>query len=270
MKTKSFDDSEIRFPVERERLVRADGSDTMYDAIWRKTDGRQLSVVSRDYQLVEHGRAVDFILEALRGHGVRVEPWRFALTNEGKRMLYEMRLPGYSFEVDKEDRHELTLKIGNSIDKSRSFTLDFGTWRKVCKNGAHVGVRVYYVQESHYQNNIRFDPIGKELLNRMDDAVDVYRKRTEQLLQAEADRYLTQLIQEFPVLFVMSVTQELEGNYEFERVAKGGLQAPVDFRVKEAISAYALLQILTKVATHQVVSKARRIQLDQRISRLMR
>jgi len=42
------------FSVKREKLYRKDGTDTRYDALYRKDDGSQLSVVSRDYKLITH------------------------------------------------------------------------------------------------------------------------------------------------------------------------------------------------------------------------
>ena len=262
---------DYRYGIKREPLTRADGTDTQYDALYRSRDGFQLSVVSRDYQLITHAKAIDFVENTLEQSGIKAEPWRMALTNDGKRMLREYKLPGYEFDIPGDDGHIPTLKVGNSIDRSRSFLLDFGTYRKICSNGATAGVKVFYVKISHYRDNIQFQPIGDELIENIAASIKNTKENAERLMQVSAKKYMQELLTTFPTQFLNWASEELvkEGAFTFKYEAKGGIQKPVAYMTAKDITAYALLQVLTAVATHRVQSNAKRAEIDKAIGRLM-
>ena len=61
------------FKVIREELYRNDKTDIMHDVVYREDDGSQISIVSRDYQLVPHEDAINFIARSLNDLNIKNE-----------------------------------------------------------------------------------------------------------------------------------------------------------------------------------------------------
>ena len=263
-------DVDYRFKVKREELKRADGTDTEYDAIYRASDGKQLSVVSRGYQLITHDKAMDFVFGELDKAGLVWEEKRCELTNEGKRLLHEITFPGYEFDIPGDNSGSVpSLKTRNSIDRSRSFTLDFGTWRLVCSNGASVGTKLWYVSQIHYMDQIKFDEIGPQIGPRIEETISFVKTNAARLLNESAKKYMKDLLRTMPALFLSMTAGELAEWFTFEMKMKGGIEVPTKAKVKKAMDAYQLFQVLTAVATHRIRSAGKRQKVDAQISRLM-
>ncbi len=124
------------FTVKRERLHRTDRIDTGYDALYRADSGTQLSVVSRDYRLVKHRDAVDFVHHMLDDLGVKRKKIRIDLSRNGGKLFYEVQLPEYKFNAADtgvkntaldgrpgKDEFVPRLIIRNSYDRTSSFSI---------------------------------------------------------------------------------------------------------------------------------------------------
>lgn len=257
------------FKVARERLSRKDGKDTMYDALYREDNGIQLAVVGRNYQLVTHKQAVSFLDATLEESAIEAEVFRSDLTNNGSRFMHEVRLPGYRFDVPGDNGHEPTIKMWNSLNRTKSFSLDFGTWRQVCTNGLSVGVQLFHISEIHSRDRIQLRTIGGELIKSIESVIVNVRKRYKELAQLGAKKFIVRMLKDFPVLFLGFAAAQLQDSYDFTYETVGGLPKPVSVKEVKAISALALLQVLTNVATHHVESAIKRQRIDRNISALM-
>jgi len=263
--------NDYRFEVEREQLFRKGGVDTMYDALYRKSDGFQLSVVSRDYQLVTHAEAVNFIDDQLKTAGIKSVEHEIDLTNDGKRLKYEVRFPDYQFKVPGDTSLvEPTMKTWNSLDKSRSFILEFGNLRLVCTNGMTVGKNILQVSQIHYANQIKFAEIGPMIPQAIEMAMHDYNAHAQRLLNEEAHKYMKTLLESFPVLFLNMAASELEHFFNFTYKLVGGIEKPVSYKKVAAMTAYELWQILTMIVSHRVVSITKRQKLARDVASLMR
>lgn len=259
---------DYRFGVKREQLFRADGTDTQYDALSREGDGHQLSVVSRGYQLVTHAEAMDFLFDQLGGF--KHETIGVDLTNEGKRMRYELAFPEYNFTIPGDESSGVpTVKAWNSLDKSRSFMVEFGTLRLVCSNGMTVGHNILQISQTHYMGQIDFEEIGPRIGEAIESVIEDYIGTTERLMQEDAKKYMSGLLRSFPVLFLNMAALDLEEFFDFTYKTVGGIEKPIDWRVKRELDAYQLWQVLTAIVTHRVVGVAKRQKLDHLVAGLM-
>jgi hypothetical protein len=100
------------FSVKREKLYRKDGTDTRYDALYRKDDGSQLSVVSRDYKLITHRQVVDFVHNTLRDLNIKYKVGKSEVASNGAKMFHVIRFPDYKFNVAGNCRGENTALDG--------------------------------------------------------------------------------------------------------------------------------------------------------------
>jgi hypothetical protein len=261
------------FGVVREPLSRKDKTDTQYDALYREEDGKQLSVVSRDYQLVTHKEAMEFVFNELDDMRLPFETKRIGLTNQGKRMLYEIEFPMEEFDIPgDESKGTPTLLVTNSIDRSKSFTLGFGTYRLICTNGMIIGERLFNVAETHYRENIKFAEIGPFVKSGIEQVRTVVTRTADRLLAESALEYFRTVVEKMPTAFVAMTTEQVQKLFSWESVMRGGIEVPKPETIEQidkAYTAYELLQVLTFVASHQITSALKRQKVDAQISRLM-
>ena len=261
--------NEWEFEVKREQLPRSDGTDTGYDAIFRGDDGQQLAVVGRDYQLVTHDKVVNSLHSHLDAIGVNSELFRYDLTYNGSKLMYELRLPGYEFKAGGDD-HQPTIKLWNSLNRTRAYNLDLGLWTKICSNGLMGYRSAFNLREVHTRDRIRLEQIGRKLQDQIVLHIEDITRRSKELANKDAKKFIKLMLDSFPVQFVHYVAEELvKHGITFEHKAVGGIQKPIKMIGYNEISAYVLLQILTAVATHKIKGAVKRQQIDARIGEFM-
>ena len=259
------------FSVKRERLYRKDGNDTRYDALYRRDDGSQLSVVSRDYKLITHRQVVDFVHHALRDYGITYKVQKSEVASNGAKMFHHIRLPDYKFNAAgdgrgnntaldgtaKKDLFIPTLIVRNSYDKSSSCDIDYGGYRMVCSNGMVVGVRIERVNIIHFgKEDVRkeFEELREPLINGILKTVDGLKGNFERLNHESGENYFEKLLY-FETLAKKYKNEMLDRMFpfvdvEYEKNEETGKDKPVGFKVKQQFSAYLLYCIMTEIATH--------------------
>lgn len=261
-----------RFPIEREPLLRGDGVDTRYDALYRADTGSQISVVSRDYQLITHEQAMDSVYGLLDAMGETHEDFRIATTNQGKRLFAEVKLPDRKFDVSG-DGIMPSVIVENSLDKTKSFVARFGAYRLVCSNGAIVGTKVVNIALSHYKENINMDKVLYAIEQGINHGQEFFVTKAREMIDAPAGEDLLQHFIEdeaFPVLFRYSVAQYMAeqrlADFGYKRTSN--ISKPVEVEgVRSDLTKYVFWNVLTAVATHHVQSQRTRIAVDQAIAR---
>lgn len=263
--------TDYRFPVEREPLVRADGVDTRYDALYRGDTGDQLSVVSRDYQLITHAEAVDAVYGYLDALGEPYEEFRAGLTNQGKRLFAEVKLPHREFDIDG-DGIQPSLVVENSLDKTRSLSTSFGAFRLICSNGAIIGRRIVNINLTHYRNNIDLDKILYAIDQGIHEGIEFFANSARDMINVPAGPTIQEFLENenYPVLFRYMVAEEMMkqelANFEMKKVSN--VEKPVEVTdVSKEVTQYLFWNILTQVATHRVVSQGKRVVIDRAIAK---
>lgn len=275
------------FSVKRERLYRKDGNDTRYDALYRRDDGSQLSVVSRDYKLITHRQVVDFVHHALRDYGITYKVQRSEMASNGAKMFHHIRLPDYKFNAAGDGRGNNTaldgttnkdlfiptLIVRNSYDKSSRCDIDYGGYRMVCSNGMVVGVRIERVNIIHFgKEDVRkeFEELREPLINGILKTVDGLKGNFERLNHESGEDYFEKLLY-FETLAKKYKNEMLDRMFpfvdiEYEKNEETGKDEPVGFKVKQQFSAYLLYCIMTEIATHMTKTVLEKHRMNELIA----
>jgi len=141
------------FPVEK---IENTGQDDC--SIVNSNSGRVISNVSKRYTLIPNRRLVEPIGNKLgwdKLTGLHV--W-------GKNYQYTFNT-GREIEISENDRVKERLLIGNSYDKTKSFSFMFGAFRMVCSNGMFTGQAIVAYKKIH----VGYIPVD-EIVNKVLDS----------------------------------------------------------------------------------------------------
>jgi len=267
------------FTVKREKLYRKDRKDTGYDALYRADNATQLAVVSRDYRLVRHRDAVEFVHHMLNDLGIRKRTIRSDLSRNGGKLFYEVQLPEYKFNAAEDgvrnsaldgiaakDEYVPRLIVRNSYDKSSSFSIIYGGFRFVCQNGVMIGERVHEIRLLHRGEEIDFRELREPFIENIVATIDGLKATYKTLNQVEGHPYFEMMLFEEAIakkykrLMIDQMTSFEQVHYEKDE--DGRLQ-PVGSRQRKEFTAYLLWSILTGIATHHVKSAQARFRMQQ-------
>lgn len=271
------------FTVKREQLSRKDRTDTGYDALFRADSSEQLSVVSRDYRLVTHRSAIDFVHHMLDDLGVVRKKIRTDLARNGAKLFYEVQLPEYKFNAPDtgvkntaldgrpgKDEFVPRLIIRNSYDKTSSFSITYGGFRFVCKNGVMIGERVHEIRVPHRGDEINFEELREPFIENIVATVDGLKNTYSRLNQEDGHPYfelvLTEelIAQKYKRLLFDQMRPYEQVQYEED---DGGRLQPIGAKQREEFTAYMLWNILTSIASHHVKSAPARFRMQRLIGR---
>ena len=275
------------FSVKRERLYRKDGNDTRYDALYRRDDGSQLSVVSRDYKLITHRQVIDFVHHALRDYGIKYKVQKSEVASNGAKMFHVIKFPDYKFNAAGDGRGENTAHDGkknkdeyiptvtvkNSYDKTTGCDIDYGGYRTVCSNGLVVGVRIEKSHIIHYGKedvNEQFRMFQEKLIQGIVKTVDGIRANFERLNHESGENYFEKIL--FLEAFAKKYKEEMIAHMfpfvkvEYEKNEETGREEPAGFNKKKEFSAYLLYCILTEIATHKASTVLSRHRMNRLIA----
>ena len=275
------------FSVKREKLFRKDSTDTRHDALYRKDDGTNLSVVSRDYKLITHRQVVDFVHHTLKDLDVKYRIDRSEVASNGAKMFHVIKFPEYRFNAAGDGRDESTaldvkkgrddyiptVTVKNSYDKTTGCDIDYGGYRVVCSNGLVVGVRIEKVHIIHFGKedvDEQFMIFRDKLVQGIVRTVEGIKNTFERLNHESGEDYFEEML--FLEAFAKKYREEMISrmfpfvNVEYEKNEETGRQEPVGFDVKKEFSAYLLYCILTELVTHRASTVLARHRMNRLIA----
>lgn len=272
------DRTDFDFDVQRERLRLQDGQDTGLDALVRRDRGTILSVVTPKYEVITHKDANAFAEDLFDRNGLVIEPGHISVNTTGSRFLREFRITNKAFipgaikstAIDNDgarnDTYFPTVILRNSYDRSSRLEFIFGAYRLVCANGMVVGQEIQRFRFKHNQTP-DFQKIGNLLLSGIEATVDGFKRSYDFLNSRPADAYIK-----------LMFTRELLNKRMAELMAElsMGLLTPeygsegelVGIAATRELSAYALMQITTEIATHRLRKYSRSLQMQQNLAKV--
>ncbi len=267
------DDLKYDFEVKRERLHLTNGQDTGIDAIYRGDSGRYLSSVSPKYVVTTHKKANDFVETMLTKQGIKYDIGHTSVAAHGNRFFREFRFPEYSFIPDGSDNTALdggakdlyvpTIIARNSYDRSSKLDFYYGGFRFICANGCVIGD---IVQQVSFKHNV--DPdyriVADGFLSNMEKTIEGFKASYQKLNSEPADIYLQLLLMETFSQKATELAAALsQGLISLDYDADGKV---VGVKASPQLSAYALMQLATNVATHSVRKFHRSLALQKQVS----
>jgi len=121
-----------------------------YQAVVDEKTNKLFSVVSTDYKLVRHEKAIEEIENAigatpnLGGYDVTTDFY-----NDGGRMVREYVFGDHQIHIQRGDLIKPKLQLFNSYDLAWSFTVILGAYRLVCTNGLVVNEKLFHLKRRH-------------------------------------------------------------------------------------------------------------------------
>lgn len=203
-------------------------------------------VVSDRYQVIDHGQMVDRLSSALEEYFEKPVRCDVRSLNSGARVMAKFSLPIAPIKVGKNDISEITLQMRNSYDRSWVFSAVLGAFRLVCSNGMTVGEKFGVIKARH----VGFDD-SESLLEELDYLISRAPTLKETWLSWRDTR------------------MTYEGAYELlnEQFPARYLD-PILIEDRFPRSKWDLYNDLTRFSTHDTKTINRRVEFDDRISRL--
>ncbi|MDE0634763.1 MAG: DUF932 domain-containing protein [Candidatus Poribacteria bacterium] len=149
-----------------------------------------VSIVSKEYQLVQHHDVLNALAEVLQQNGFDLDQIQaqLSLTKYGERMWFSLTLPAHSHNpsvytyFDPGDGHpvHLTVNALNSVDKITALEIKLLWYRLICSNGLIYGDNIDF-KEIHRTDTLDVDAIRKFLQKQF--AKEQFEKEKQRLLK---------------------------------------------------------------------------------------
>lgn len=205
-------------------------------------------VVSPKYQVIEHGKAFDTIQQALNKYFDTEVKSGVRSINGASRIRAEFKLPIKPIIVARGDVSEITIVMRNSYDRAWVFSALLGAFRLVCSNGAMIHQSFGGVRGKHVSINGEDD---SEFMKQLDLMIcrapmlkDLWKDWSD--TEVSYDEAYEMLDSRFPRKYLEPILQA-------ERFPK---------------TKWDLYNDLTRFATHDTKSVARRVEFDEKISNI--
>ncbi len=266
--------AEYDFPVVREKLTRSDGEDTGYDTIFRPDTGDNLGVVSRKYQMLTHADAVGFTLDILNRMELPHDEPTVKLIGNGKRMVSSIKFPEMRFNptegmkgFDKTEDFDPVMKTWNSYDGSKQYSFIYGVEKLICTNGAVVFRKAQTISLRHVSKNINFEKIAPMIETSLRNTIGATKSQVKKLEEEDGFPYLRLLMAEEIIagVYKRAIIEALGDCIETVKDERGRI-----IKFEEGVNpftAYALWNIATNVASHQVKSAGIQSDIDDVIAK---
>jgi len=208
-------------------------------------------VVSDKYHVIDHGKALDVVVEAVQGYfsDTTIEPTVRSMQG-GARVMATIKLPVAPIVVKKGDLTDITITVENSYDRSSPFLACLGGLRLVCTNGMKMGTTFGSIRAKHVgtaDEEARDEEIHASLermVKNIPNIQELWREWAETDIDYDQAHELLQ--GKFPAKYLAPV---LDGS-RFPR------------------SKWDLYNDLTRFASHDTKTIQRRLEFDAVISRL--
>jgi len=181
---KLLNKKDFNFEVRRNKLLTPSKKDTGYDTIWKEETGESMGVVSREYKLITHQRAIDSVLEQFDKQDIEVENVKNEITRNGARGFFTFNIPSESYDLEPRVNDLISpgFIISNSYDRGLRFGLQSFIYRLVCKNGLMAKDEVYTDKKRHI-NSLQEDQMTKKFIQAIEKMKEKHFPELEKFTQ---------------------------------------------------------------------------------------
>lgn len=205
-------------------------------------------VVSNRYQVVPHGQAVDLVSNALAEYFGQEVVADVRSINGGARMTAKFKLPMAPIKLGGKDINELQLVLRNSYDRGWTFSAVLGAFRLICSNGMMIGESFGSIRSRHIISAEGEDadimPQLEHMIAKAPSLREMWKEWSETRMTYDEAHHL--LVDQFPDRYLAPVLEE-------SRYPR---------------SKWDLYNDLTRFSTHDTKSVNRRMDFDEKISKL--
>lgn len=273
------------FEVRRDKLVDADGEYVGFDALINTDLKKTLSVVGQSYHLVTHKEASDVVHNFLEDVGINFEVKSTQTANNGAQYFERIQFPDYKFQVipkgkdtslDRDghsiDEYIPTIEVGSSYDKTFPTMFKYGAFRLACSNGLQIGGFFERLSIRHNRELV-VDLVRGQFKQNLESTIAGLQFALPRLNERSAQVFVEEFIlnNELPSRLKKEVL-ELAGDgitckYDFTETEQDKRKKPVLTEVSTSLTAYAFLNVLTQVTTHNMKNAAKQQAMFHKIAR---
>jgi hypothetical protein len=275
------------FAVDSIPLVRKDTQELVgVHGLFNHSNGKKLSTVSDEYTVVTHKEASDLVKNLLNETGVPYESNGPEVAIGGARFFETIVFP--SLKVNLADDNSTALDAGttlakedifpaitirNSYDKTAPVSWSYAIYRLVCGNGASV---ITQEEKFSYKHNqiIDLDRVKARLMTRLDQSVESMIRAYTSLNSTKGIKVLNTLIESrgFSDKFKSNMINILGSGITMDqKIIKDEVTGRTSMEIsniKTPLSAWAIYNVATDVASHQLPSRTEREVAGNRIAQV--
>lgn len=270
------------FPVKEVPMVRIDGgSSPNIRALVNGITDKTLSTVSDRYTVTTHKQASDIVKNFLDETGLRYESLGATTSTAGSRFFETLTFPdltfnplGLSTALDAKGLHRddmvPTITIRNSYDKTTPVAWDYGMFRILCANGMAILMEQTRLSFTHAQV-INPDRVRDVLMQNLEQSTLLIENITKKLNQEEGSDFLSKLLKaKFSDSFKERLLAEIAPHAKInfvDRVDEGRTIRTIE-SISTDDSAWAVYNIATQIATHEIGNRSNIEKESRRIAKV--
>lgn len=270
------------FPVKMVGLTREDGpSVPNLKALVNEDTNEFIHEVSKNYKITTHQEASNLVKNFLLETEIPFESLGPQVSMKGSRFYETILFPDLTFNpiststaLDGKGFHidDLvpTITILNSYDKTSSVAWDYGMFRVKCKNGAAILEPQGRLSFRHNQT-IDTEKVRSSLLSNLERSTTLISKLAEKLNSEDGSDFLMKLFQAgFSDGFKEKLFQAFlpHSNISFvDRVVDERTTREIE-SLSTQESAWAIYNVATEVATHEIGNRTARETESKRIAKI--
>jgi len=231
-----------------------------YKAIVDSDTGKVFSIVSNDYKIITHQRAIEQI-ESIIAKNADLGSYdtKIDFFNDGGRMRCTFTFSRIAAEIEKGDIINLQMHLSNSYDVTWPFTVTLGAIRLVCTNGLVVGKKTVHIRKRHvYElDNLNIDQTIATAMKR-------FQKQSRKWMDlAQSPLYPTIYEKVMKTMkFGKNATEEIRHQIDHNASGYDNDNFPV-------MSLWAFYNVLTWYITHKAISLNHRVEMENRLRTAM-
>jgi hypothetical protein len=232
-----------------------------YKAIVNPKTGKVFSIVSKDYKMIRHEKAVQRIESVINKHP-DLSKYRTdtEFYNHGGRMRRIYRFYEIPVEIKPGDTINPELQLFNSYDTSWPFIVLLGAFRVVCSNGLVIGEKYLHLRKRHVYDFDQMD-IKKQVataLKRIKIQTNHWKNWAELSL---TEKIYADAIKDMK--FGKNAMKEIEDRTAQEAENFTDYGFPI-------MSLWIFFNILTWHITHRAISLNHRVEMERRLRSAIR
>jgi len=231
-----------------------------YKAIVDSDTGKVFSIVSKDYKIITHERAIEQIESVIaKNENLGRYDTKFDFYNGGGRMHCTFTFPGISVEIKARDFVNLQLHLLNSYDVRWPFIITLGAFRLVCRNGLIIGEKIFHIRKRHvYELDELY--IRKNIAT----ATERFKQQTDKWINMTHIPLHPTTYEKVmkSMKFGKNATEEIWHGIEHDASGRNDENFPI-------MSLWSFYNVLTWYITYKAVSLNHRVEMENRLRAAM-
>jgi hypothetical protein len=272
------------FEVEKQELFRRDGVGISQIALVNKDTNKTVGVVSKDYNLTTHQEASDVVKNIIESIGLTGISAGAQVASKGAKFFETIRFDSLAFNPASGspstalDNKGLTrddiipiITIRNSYDRSTAISWSYGAYRLICGNGMAV---LQHEDKLSFTHNQKLDlsVVSARLTQNIEKSIKAVEEAYTRLNNVGGQDFLVEVLNstKFSDKFKVFVLDKLGSHVSLDETT-----ATVDKKsiktirsVFTPLSGYALYNVLTDVASHEIVARGEQEKISKQIAQV--